>query len=330
MKEVKPLISVIVPVYNVERYLNQCVDSIINQTYTNLEIILVDDGSPDNCPKICDKYAKQDNRIVVIHQNNTGLSGARNSALDICRGDYISFVDSDDWLETNAYEILANELAANGANVVCFTANIIKDGQKVENRFKYFPDRTLKTADEMVDLTLADEVGGQVWSRIYSRKCWENVRFPEKRLYEDLAISFMPFLLIDENVLFIDKAIYNYRMNESGISLSVNPEKNFHIFLGFKDHYYFAKRHNRKSTSICLAKTAAFAIGYLNGRIRYRVTDHEKNKKAAENWLKENKDIVLNCNQLDKKRRRMLNLYYFSPAIYQIVYKIYVSVTGDK
>lgn len=326
----KKLISVIVPVYKTEKYIKQCVDSILNQTYKNLEIILVDDGSPDSCPEICDEYAKQDDRVVVIHQNNTGLSGARNSALDICKGDYISFVDSDDWIETNAYEVLADKLATNCVDVVCFTANVIKDGKKIESRFRYFPDGTLKTANEMVELALADEVGGQVWSRIYSRKCWETVRFPEKRLYEDLAISFMPFLLIDKDVLFIDEPIYNYRMNEYGISLSVNPEKNFHIFLGFKDHYDFAMNHNRKSTSICLAKTAAFAIGYLNGRIRCQVTDHEENKKIAADWLKDNKDVILNCNRLDKKRRGMLNLYYFSPEIYQITYRIYASIIGDK
>lgn len=326
----KKLISVIVPVYKTEKYIKQCVDSILNQTYKNLEIILVDDGSPDGCPEICDEYAKRDNRVIVIHQNNTGLSGARNSALDICKGDYVSFVDSDDWIATNAYEILADRLATNCVDVVCFTANIVKNGHKVEKRFRYFPDGTLKTADEMVELALADEVGGQVWSRIYSRKCWETVRFPEKRLYEDLAISFMPFLLIDKDVLFIDEPLYNYRMNEYGISLSANPEKNFHIFLGFKDHYDFATKHNRKSAPICLAKTAAFAIGYLNGRIRYQVTDHEENKKTAEDWLKDNKDAVLNCNQLDKKRRRMLNLYYFSHAIYRSTYRIYASITGDK
>ena len=291
---------------------------------------MVDDGSPDGCPEICDEYAKRDNRVIVIHQNNTGLSGARNSALDICKGDYVSFVDSDDWIATNAYEILADRLATNCVDVVCFTANIVKNGHKVEKRFRYCPDGTLKTADEMVEISLADEVGGQVCFRIYSRKCWETVRFPEKRLYEDLAISFMPFLLIDKDVLFIDEPLYNYRMNEYGISLSANPEKNFHIFLGFKDHYDFATKHNRKSAPICLAKTAAFAIGYLNGRIRYQVTDHEENKKTAEDWLKDNKDVVLNCNQLDKKRRRMLNLYYFSPAIYRSTYRIYASITGDK
>ena len=100
------LISVIVPIYNVEKYLDRCVDSIINQTYKNLEIILVDDGSPDNCLAICDSWAEKDRRIKVIHKENGGVSSARNSALDIASGDYIGFVDSDDWIEPDMYEIL--------------------------------------------------------------------------------------------------------------------------------------------------------------------------------------------------------------------------------
>ena len=91
------LISVIVPIYNVERYLEKCVNSILVQTYSNLEIILVDDGSPDNCPQLCDQLAKKDSRIVVVHKKNGGLSSARNAGIDIARGEYIGFVDSDDW-----------------------------------------------------------------------------------------------------------------------------------------------------------------------------------------------------------------------------------------
>ena len=100
----KPLISVIVPIYKVEKYLNKCVDSIINQTYKNLEIILVDDGSPDSCPDICDKYEKKDNRVKVIHKKNGGLSDARNAGLDIANGEYISFIDSDDEIEASFVE----------------------------------------------------------------------------------------------------------------------------------------------------------------------------------------------------------------------------------
>ncbi len=100
-----PLFSIIIPVYNVEKYLNKCVDSVLNQTFTDFEVILVDDGSPDNCPAICDSYAEKDKRVRVIHKQNGGLICARKSGLEAARGDYIGFVDSDDWIEENMYEL---------------------------------------------------------------------------------------------------------------------------------------------------------------------------------------------------------------------------------
>ena len=105
-----PLISVIVPIYNVERYLKACVDSIVNQTYSNLEIILVDDGSPDKCPEICDEYAKRDKRIKVIHQENGGLSAARNAGINVVRGEFLTFIDSDDFVSKNYVELLYDGL----------------------------------------------------------------------------------------------------------------------------------------------------------------------------------------------------------------------------
>ena len=110
-------ISIIVPVYKVEKYLDKCVNSIVGQTYKNLEIILVDDGSPDNCPAMCDEWAQKDSRIKVIHKKNGGLSSARNAGLDACTGDYIGFVDSDDWIEPDMYEYLLNIGMKNNADV---------------------------------------------------------------------------------------------------------------------------------------------------------------------------------------------------------------------
>ena len=118
------LISIIVPVYKVEKYIDECIKSIINQTYTNLEIILIDDGSPDNCGKICDEYAKNDKRIKVIHQKNMGQSVARNVGLEYAKGDYIGFVDSDDYIKNNMFEVLHNNLVSYNADIsIC---NIIK------------------------------------------------------------------------------------------------------------------------------------------------------------------------------------------------------------
>ena len=134
-----PLISVVIPIYKVEKYLCECVDSVINQTYTNLEIILVDDGSPDNCPAICDDYASKDSRIKVIHKENGGQSSARNAGIKIAKGEYISFIDSDDYVSPVYIEQLYSTLKRSGAGLSCCTysalpqklSNIITDDYKI-------------------------------------------------------------------------------------------------------------------------------------------------------------------------------------------------------
>ena len=124
------LITVIVPVYKVEKYIRRCIESIINQTYRNLEIILVDDGSPDDCGKICDEYAKKDNRIKVIHKENGGLSDARNKALDLANGKYVIFVDSDDYIEKNAIGYLYKLIQKYNTDIAIGLVNSIYDGEK--------------------------------------------------------------------------------------------------------------------------------------------------------------------------------------------------------
>ena len=146
----KPLISVIIPVYNVEEYLDECVQSVLNQTYKNLEVILVDDGSPDRCPQMCDEYAKVDNRVKVVHKQNGGLSDARNAGLEIATGDYIGFIDSDDFIERNMYEVLLDKLQSAGTEVVSSKFIWFSGGEKkTYNWFNsgYSEDRVLSLRD---------------------------------------------------------------------------------------------------------------------------------------------------------------------------------------
>ena len=127
------LISIIVPVYNVEQYLSRCVDSLVNQTYHNIEIILVDDGSPDRSGEICDEYAKKDKRVKVIHQSNGGLSDARNTALDIAKGDYLMFVDSDDWIEPTMYEEMLSFMEKEQLDLVECGINLVTNN--ISNKY---------------------------------------------------------------------------------------------------------------------------------------------------------------------------------------------------
>ena len=187
-----PLISIIVPIYKVEPYLRRCLDSIVNQTYTNLEIILIDDGSPDGCPQICNEYAARDDRIVVIHKENGGLSDARNAGLDICKGEYISFVDSDDWIADVFIEVMFKVLKDNKATMAI--SDFSRTSQTFSILFSHYDichvevlnhiEATKKLWSEYISTFTT------VWGVLYKASLFKHIRFPTGRIHEDLYVSF--------------------------------------------------------------------------------------------------------------------------------------------
>ena len=157
-----PTVSVIIPVYKVEEYLGQCVDSILSQTYTNLEVLLVDDGSPDDCPRLCDEYAAKDKRVRVIHKENGGLASARNAGLDKANGQFVSFIDSDDWIEQQTYEKVMRIHEETSAEIIMFDI-IQTDGTMFFDRFNYTQETgCVVNADEIVKKILLDKIGSEV------------------------------------------------------------------------------------------------------------------------------------------------------------------------
>lgn len=183
-----PLISIIVPVYNVENYLRKCLDSIVNQTYKNLEIILIDDGSDDNSDKICDEYATKDNRIVVIHKINGGLSDARNAGLEIAKGEYIGFVDSDDYISEDMYEFLYNLAIENDLDVaMCASCNVYEDG-KVK-RPKVFETLFFDKKEKIIEnlfLNKADGLSISVCNKLFKKYVLKNRYFDINKTSEDV------------------------------------------------------------------------------------------------------------------------------------------------
>lgn len=318
----QPLISVIVPVYNVEAYVHQCIESILCQTYRNLEIILIDDGSTDNCPAICDEYERLDSRIKVIHQKNSGQSVARNVGLDICRGEYIAFVDSDDWVEPNAYMLMMDMMLNKNLDIVFCTANIILDNESKEIRFEFFEDNTVLMPQKIVELTLKDEIGGQPWLKIYHRHCWEDVRFPEGRVYEDLAVSFRPFLNVKKAIGFLKCPLYNYRLNSQGTSLSFNPQKAYHIFQGFKEHYEYAKEHYNGVAEYCLFRTVNAAVNVYNMWVlgEKKLFDEAFETKQ---WIQENKSSILRCTDILLVKKISILVMLISSSAYRFLYSFY-------
>lgn len=217
----KPQISVIVPVYKVEPYLRRCVDSILAQTYTNLEIILVDDGSPDSCGAICDEYAEKDSRVRVIHKENGGLSDARNAGLEIATGEWLSFIDSDDWIEPTMYEALLNNagvhdaqisiggvvdelLTENGVIVTKTTAgdSVVIEARKKQPAIQHFLNHSWSA-----------------WDKIYRREVFDGIRYPVGEINEDEAIALS---LLDrcERVVYTNEPFYHYIRRPESITTS--------------------------------------------------------------------------------------------------------------
>ncbi len=175
-----PEISVIVPVYNTEDYLRQCLDSLSAQTMENIEIIVVDDGSTDRSPKICDEYAEKDPRMIVIHRENGGLSAARNSGLDIAQGEYVLFVDSDDWVEPDFCKVPLDAARQTGADLVIFQRMWHREGEEAELQ-PPFPETGI--ADKGKILTKWWDIVGVIsWNKLYRRSLFSNLRFPEGKL----------------------------------------------------------------------------------------------------------------------------------------------------
>lgn len=211
-----PLISVIVPIYNVEKYLARCVDSIVNQTYKNLEIILVDDGSPDLCPQMCDDYAEKDSRIKVVHKKNGGLSDARNAGMAVATGEYISFIDSDDYVSDDFFECLLDVMNKESSDIAeCSVVKFYED-----NRFDEFSDdlsvKTYDTQDAMSALIAENPFHQHVWNKLYKTELVKDIPYAVGKLNEDEFWTYQVFGRANK-VSKLNKTMYYYFQRNSSI-----------------------------------------------------------------------------------------------------------------
>lgn len=207
--------SIIVPVYKVEEYLVKCIDSILNQTYKDFELILVDDGSPDNCPAICDEYAKKDNRITVIHKQNGGVSSARNEGIKIAKGEFIWFVDSDDYIETNALEILSDHIERSPSDLYVFEQGISKK-INIDNLNNLFYDHYFKY-----------HFGFAPWNKIYKNSILQSSSLffdTEETVGEDLLFNVNYYTKIN-SLEFLDENLYHYVIRENSAMTTFDDKR---------------------------------------------------------------------------------------------------------
>lgn len=229
------MISIIIPVYNVKKYLDECLLSVCNQTYKDLEIIIIDDGSTDGSGELCDRWKAKDDRVIVVHKPNGGISSARNAGLDIAKGDYVGFVDPDDRIELNMYECLHDEIVkTNCKMVVCAYRAIEEDGSPCKQIYKDIPkckmnvDEYLINMNENIRKHCALTV---VWNKLYKKELFENVRFEEGKTQEDEYLLNKILFQLKE-IYFIDDALYIYIQHRNSI---MHAE-----FSAERLHYYYA------------------------------------------------------------------------------------------
>ena len=216
-----PTISIIVPVYNVEKYIHRCIDSILAQTFTDFELILVDDGSPDNCPAICDEYAKKDSRVRVIHKPNGGVSSARNAGVDAARGEYVAFVDSDDWITFNCMEKMVAACEENHADMVLCGYVFATD--KAAESPKTAAQNVILTGREAVDFYGKENILNNTchfrapWAKMIRRSIVASVPFPLDRIYAEDAACIYLWMWQAKKVVGIADELYYYFQNPGGI-----------------------------------------------------------------------------------------------------------------
>lgn len=239
MKKEK-LISIIIPVYKVEQYLNECIESVLNQSYKNLEIILIDDGSPDNCGKICDEYAKIDKRIKVVHKENGGLSSARNTGLDIANGEYISFIDSDDYVSKKFIKVLYDLCERNNADIAM--CDYIRFTDKVEDIKTNIEIKRFTSLEMQENIYSREGVKNVVvWNKLYKKYIYDELRFPAGKINEDEFTTYKAFNIAPNDIVVTNEPLYYYRYNENGIMGRTFNEKRLDALEAYREKNIFIK-----------------------------------------------------------------------------------------
>lgn len=312
------LISIIIPVYNVEKFLDRCVESVINQTYDNLEIILVDDGSTDQSPALCDRWIEKDDRIQVLHKKNGGLSDARNAGMDLSSGDYVVFIDSDDYVRSDMVEILFLRLTEDSSDLALCNYLCVSDDENYVNDY----ENSLPVSDELIDGRQAQRklFGDMHWHyviaccKLYKKSLLENFRFPVGKLHEDLFTTHLIFEKCNL-VSCVHEPLYYYYQNENSIThnYSVRRLDALDAYISRFNFFY------QKQDYYCAAMSTRFMIEkLLLARKKLNMKDKEIKKRIVYYKRMFNKQFrkifFRKTGQVEKKK---MLVFYFGIDVYR-------------
>ena len=328
MKKTEDLVSVIIPVYNVKDYVEQCLNSIQHQSYSNIEIIVVDDGSTDGSGDICDRYKGKDNRFIVIHQNNGGLSNARNTGLDAASGQFICFIDSDDYVDCYFIEVM-HELMVDNRVDICAGGFI---AEYVDCSIKKPEKAGIYSSDDAVIMLLDNiDLHDHVCTKMFKSYLWDLIRFPENKIYEDIRTTYK-LIRNCEKVLITEKCMYHYRQRTQGIARGYfNPGK-FEMIEAVKDIGQDADISSVKSFQTAIEKRLLRVQCYilreylLAEKSNY---DHSCNQKIASclEAVQRNRFRIMGDVTFPKSIKLMALLSFLSKrsliVIYSMIYHFY-------
>ncbi|MBT2703810.1 glycosyltransferase [Chryseobacterium sp. ISL-80] len=323
-----PFLSIIVPVYQVEKYLSRCINSIINQDYDDFELILVNDGSPDSSGIICDSYAKLDKRIRVIHKKNGGLGSARNAGLKVAKGMYVGFVDSDDWITPDMYTFLIEIAKTYNADIVASSYILTKGSTDInqinhsikcfvgEEKLKYYLESGMK--HRVADYS--------VCNKIYNLRLFQGIKFPEGQFYEDVATNYK---LIKSANKFIksDKITYFYFQDSSSITRNGFKKQDHDLLLVSKELVALVQEEaNNRLIEIARMKEARAYFSMLSKIVVYGFQDNVEDSKEITKWLTKNlreNYILLLKSPMPLNRKIIMTLLCINKNIIKIPFNIY-------
>ena len=318
----KELISVIIPVYNVEPFLKRCLDSVIKQTYSNLEIILVDDGSEDNSGNICDDYQNKDSRIKVIHKKNGGLSSARNKGLDESKGNLILFLDSDDWIDLNYIDTLYNDLKKNDCDISVPGFCLSYDNGKHINDSKIQKQTIFTTEDALSNFLFNGYITPCVASKLWKRNLWKNIRCPEGKLFEDQFTTYK-LIMKSKKISFNPSVNYYYYKRNGSIGHSSFSSRTYDLLNGINEEYeVIVKNYPNLKNNLIVAKIT-WEVVFINFMIPVKEEYNFNIINDVRKEINKNKKNILNCKYIGKIRKFQILLLGFNFNLYKLMYRIY-------
>ncbi|MDR7000613.1 glycosyltransferase involved in cell wall biosynthesis [Neobacillus niacini] len=308
----KPAISIIIPVHNTEAYISGCLESILTQTFENFEVILINDGSTDKSGAICDKYAELDSRVKVIHKGYGGVSSARNTGVKFAQGEYIGFVDGDDYIDKNMYKELYDLCEKTKSDI-----SICKLGRKVNGKLINEGQdsfiKEMENKEAMRELFKGVLYRFSLCNKLFKRKCFENIHFPEDRIHEDLSTTYR-FFANAEKVVYTNNIGYIYVKRENSILTTKYHEKRLDAFIGWDEILEFMEKHYPQLSNEYIS---SFVYGCVDNI--YYILDQVKNKEDVkryitnlQHYVQKYYKLILTNNSLTIKYKYLITLLNYS------------------